>query len=178
MFRGLISALFTAAVIAYGYGIWLFLLHGQDRLPAHADAIVVLAGSTHRLPVALKLAQSNVADTLVVSEDNATGDPKRYALCHGPKPKGYTLLCQFASPNSTRGEAQMIADLVRQKNWKTVVVVTSRYQIYRAHKLIRRCTKVDLAMRYTDKDSWWQKAVAIPLEYAKLVRAEVSQRGC
>ena len=178
MFRSSFSALFTIAVVAYGYGIWLLLLHGQDRLPARADAVVVLAGSTHRLPVALKLVQSNVADTLVVSEDDASGDRARYALCHGPKPKRYTLICRFAAPNSTRGEARMIADLVRQKNWKTVVVVTSRYHIYRAHKLIRRCTKVDLAMRYTDKDSWWRKALAIPLEYAKLIRAEVSQRGC
>ena len=56
MFRSVLSTLFVVAAVAYGFGIWLFLLHDQDRLPAHADAIVVLAGSRERLPVALKLA--------------------------------------------------------------------------------------------------------------------------
>jgi|RhiMetdeSRZDD1v2_1073273.scaffolds.fasta_scaffold114697_4 uncharacterized SAM-binding protein YcdF (DUF218 family) len=178
MFRSVLSTLFVVAAVAYGYGIWLFLLHDQDRLPAHADAIVVLAGSRERLPVALKLAGTGMANTLVVSEDNASNDPDRYRLCHGTKPKRYKLVCQFASPSSTRGEARMIANLADQRNWKTVVVVTSRYHIYRAHKLIRRCTKVDLAMRYTDKDAWWRKAIAVPLEYIKLIRAEISQRSC
>ena len=178
MFRSVISSLFVLAAVAYGYGIWLYLLHYQERLPAHADAIVVLAGSRDRLPVAVKLAETGIANTLVVSEDNASSDPARARFCSGTKPKGYKLVCQFASPSSTRGEARMIANLANQRAWKTVVVVTSRYHIYRAHKLIRRCTKVDLAMRYTDKDAWWRKAIAIPLEYVKLLRAEISQRGC
>ncbi len=180
MLRGLLGFLVFIALVAYGFGIWLFLLRPQDRLPARADAVFVLAGSTKRLPVALHLVDHGVAKTLVVSEDNASNDPARYALCHGPKPrsKRYELLCQVASPSSTRGEARMIAGLARKNQWHTIVVVTSRYHIYRAHMLIRRCTRVDLAMRATDGDTWWQKALAIPLEYAKLVRAEVSQRGC
>ncbi len=178
MVRSVTSFLVIVAAVAYGFGIWLFLLHDQDRLPTHADAVVVLAGSHARLPVALKLADAGLAKTLVVSEDDASNDPDRYTLCHGRKPKQYTLVCRVAAPSSTRGEARMIADLVRQNSWKTVVVVTSRYHLYRARILIRRCTKVDLSVRGTDADSWWRKAAAIPLEYVKLARAETFQRGC
>src|SRR5262245_32186637 len=178
MIRNVVSFLLVLAAVAYGFGIWLFLLHEQDRLPSAADAVFVLAGSETRLPLALNLVDHHLAKTLVVSEDNASGDPDRYALCHGPKPKSYKLICQSASPFSTRGESRMIANLARTNHWRTVVVVTSRYHIYRAHILLKRCTKVDLSMRATDGDTWWQKALAVPLEYIKLVRAEVSQRGC
>ena len=111
-------------------------------------------------------------------EDDSSDDPARAALCTGPKPAKYTLLCEVPSPSSTRGEARLIAGLAAERGWKTVVVVTSRYHLYRARVLIRRCTKVDISMRATDGDTWWQKAVAIPLEYAKLARADTLQRGC
>jgi uncharacterized SAM-binding protein YcdF (DUF218 family) len=178
MVRNVVSFPLVLAAVAYGFGIWLFLLHKQDRLPSAADAVFVLAGSEARLPVALNYVDHGLAKTLVVSEDNASGDPDRYALCNGPQPKRYKLICQGASPFSTRGEARMIAGLARQNRWRTVVVVTSRYHLYRSHILLKRCTKVDLAMRAADGDTWWQKALAVPLEYIKLVRAEVSQRGC
>ena len=178
MGRTVLSFLVLVAAMAYGFGIWLFLLHPGDRLPAHTDAIVVLAGSEARLPVALGLVEHGLAKTLVVSQDDAARDPARYALCHGAKPKLYTLMCRTAAPFSTRGEARLIADLVTKNHWVSVVVVTSRYHLYRSHIVIRRCTKVDFALRPTDGDSWWQKAVAIPLEYVKLARSETLQRGC
>lgn len=178
MGRTFFSLLVLGAAIAYGFGIWLFLLYAEDRLPAHPDAVVVLAGSEVRLPVALALVEHGSAKTLVVSQDDPAGDPARYSLCHGPKPKRYTLVCRTAAPFSTRGEARMIADLAQSHDWSSVIVVTSRYHLYRAHMLIRRCTQVGLAMRVTDGDSWLQKAIAIPLEYVKLARAETFQRGC
>ena len=138
----------------------------------------MLAGSDVRLPVALRLIHAGVSKTLVVSADAAASDPDRDALCHGPKPTGYKLVCQVADPFSTRGEARMIAGLVTKNRWRSVVVVTSRYHLYRSDILIRRCTKIDVALRGTDADTWWRKALAIPLEYAKLIRAETFQRGC
>ena len=178
MGRTFFSFLVLGAAIAYGFGIWLFLLYPEDSLPAHPDAVIVLAGSEARLPVALRLVEHGSAKTLVVSQDEAAHDPARYSLCHGPKPKRYTLVCRTAAPFSTRGEARMIADLVKKNSWVSVVVVTSRYHLYRARMLLRRCSGVDLSMRATDGDSWSQKAVAIPLEYVKLARAETFQRSC
>jgi uncharacterized SAM-binding protein YcdF (DUF218 family) len=176
--RTLLSFLAFAVVVAYGFGVWLFLLHDDDPLPHKADAVFVLAGSRARLPVGQELIASGVARTLVVSEDSASSDPRRAALCAGPKPTGYRLICRFASPLSTRGEARMISGLAVQNGWKDVVVVSSRYHLYRARMLIERCADATLAMRGTDGDRWWRKALAIPLEYAKVVRAVTFQRGC
>jgi uncharacterized SAM-binding protein YcdF (DUF218 family) len=173
-----LSLVLLAAVVAFGFGIWLFLMRPEDPLPAHADAVVVLAGSSKRLPVALNLVGAGIARTLVVSEDSAANDRQRYALCHGAKPKRYTLICRKASPFSTRGEAELIGHLATSHRWQSLVVVTSRYHMFRAQLLIDRCTQATLSMRATDGDSWWQKAAAIPLEYVKLAGAQTLQRGC
>src|SRR5262245_25695688 len=178
MFGRLVPALILGVVIAFGLGIWLFLLRPEDPMPKRADAVVVLAGSPARLPVALDILGSGVARTLAVSEASKSSDDKRYALCNGPKPKGYTLICRKASPFSTRGEAELIGRLAAQHGWRSLVVVTSRYHLFRAERLIRRCTDATLSMRATDGDSWSQKAAAIPLEYLKLARAETLQRSC
>jgi uncharacterized SAM-binding protein YcdF (DUF218 family) len=173
-----LSVLLLAAIVLFGLGVWLFLLRPQDPLPSRADAIVVLAGSPQRLPVALDLVGAGIARTLVVSEDSAANDGERYALCHGATPKRYTLICRKASPFSTRGEAELIGRLASSHGWRSLVVVTSRYHMYRAKRLIDRCTTATVAMRATDGDSWWQKTKAVPLEWLKLARAETLRRGC
>ena len=177
--RQLLSLILFALVVLYGVGIWLFLLRNDDALPSgKADAIVVLAGSSKRLPLALDLVRHHVAPTLVVSENTAKADPARYRLCHGPKPKDYTLICQQADPFSTRGEARMAADLVKKNKWSSLVVVTSRYHLYRARTLFARCTSATLVMRATDADPGWRKAIEVPVEWVKLLRADTLQRGC
>jgi uncharacterized SAM-binding protein YcdF (DUF218 family) len=178
MTRFLFSGVAFVVVAAYGFGIWFFLLHPQDGLPRKADAVYVLSGNKNRLPVALRLMAEHRAPTLVVSEDSISNDPARYQLCHGPKPKGYTLICRTAGPSSTRGEARLIAQLADLHTWREVIVVTARYHLYRTRVLIHRCTATNLSMRAVDGDAWWRKALAIPLEYAKLVRADVFQTGC
>ena len=168
-----------AVAALYGLGIWLFLLRSDDDLPTRAaDAVVVLAGSKARLPVALDLMRRHAAKTLVVSEDSASRDPARFRLCKGAKPRDYKLICRHADPFSTRGEARLTADLALRNHWFAVIVVSSRYHLFRAERLFGRCTTAKLIMRGTDAGSWWYKAAAVPLEWAKLARAETFQRGC
>lgn len=171
-----LSLLLLVAVL-YGLGVYLFLLRGSDPV-THADAVVVLAGSRVRLPVALRLVARGIAPTLVVSEASRADDPARYRLCHGPRPHGYRLICRVAEPFSTQGEARLTSSLVTQHGWRSVVVVSSRYHLFRARILLERCTKARLALRGTDGDPWWRKALAVPLEWAKLARAETIRRGC
>jgi uncharacterized SAM-binding protein YcdF (DUF218 family) len=173
-----LTALLLVAVVGFGFGIWFFLHRPEDPLPSHADAVFVLAGSSKRLPVALNLVRAGIARTLVVSEDSEANDKARYTLCHAPKPKRYTLICSMATPFSTRGEAELIGHMATAHAWHSLVVVTSRYHLYRARLLIDRCTQAKISMQATDGDSWSQKAAAIPLEYAKLARAETTRRGC
>lgn len=109
--RRALLALAVAAAALYAAGVYLFLLRRDDPLPSTAAAVVVLAGSRTRLPVALALVRRRVARVLLVSEDSRSRDPARYALCRGPRSRGYELVCRAASPFSPQGEARAIAVL-------------------------------------------------------------------
>lgn len=177
--RRFLTLLVIAAAALYALGTWLFLLRADDGLPTHAaDAVVVLAGSKARLPIALDLMRRHAANTLVVSEDSASRDPARYRLCNGARPRDYKLICQHADPFSTRGEARLAGDLALRNHWLSLIVVSSRYHLYRAKELFGRCTKATLIMRGTDAGTWWYKAAAVALEWAKLGRAATFQRSC
>jgi uncharacterized SAM-binding protein YcdF (DUF218 family) len=177
--RRLISLFLVAAVVLFGLGAWLFPLRKDDPLPAHGvNAVVVLAGSNKRLPVALDLMRRRVARTLVVSETSQTDDPARFRLCRGPKPRGYRLICRRAEPFSTRGEARMTAALVTRNHWRSLVIVSSRYHLFRAKRLFARCTSAKLVMRGADGDRFLRKVMSIPFEWGKFARSVTLQRGC
>ena len=176
--RRLLFLLVLVVALVYGIGWWLLLDRRDDPLsPRGVDAIVVLAGSRKRLPVALDLIRRHVAGTLVVSETSSGADPPRYRLCHGPKPLGYRRICERATPFSTRGEARMTAALVKRNHWRSVAVVSSRFHLFRARILFRRCTSAKLVLRGTSADTSAWKAMSIPLEWVKLARSVVL-RGC
>ena len=109
--------------LAYAVGIPAFLERDDDPLPPSADAIVVLAGSENRLPAAEALFDGGLAPTLVVSADRSGHDAQRAALCRKP-PKG--VVCIHAGPSTTEGEAQAVGQLVDQRNWDSLILVTSR----------------------------------------------------
>jgi uncharacterized SAM-binding protein YcdF (DUF218 family) len=169
----------VAGLGLYLAGAVLFLTRADDPL-SPAAAIVVLAGGEERLSVALALARDGVAPILVVSRDPSGRDPRRSDLCRDAphaRAGGVAVLCPLASPFSTRGESRVVARLVRERGWERIVVVTSRYHLFRAERLLRRCTSVELVMRGAP-DPWWQKAIAVPFEWAKLALAETVRRGC
>lgn len=175
--KRLLGYALVLAAVAYAVGAVLFLDRGDDPLPRRADAIVVLAGNTTRLPVALELAESGVAPVLVVSRDDTGKDPRRQRLCKTPGTRSFEVVCRLAVPFSTRGEARLVAGLARDEGWDSLVVVTSRYHLFRAERLFERCTDAGLAMVGVG-ESWTKHVVAIPLEWAKLALAETTRRGC
>ena len=99
--------------------------------PAHADAVVVLAGGNgERLDHALDLMRDGVASTLVAS----TG-PNR--LC-GNRYE-FAVICFLPDPDDTRGEAEAIGRLADEHGWDHIVLVTSDYHATRARILVERC---------------------------------------
>jgi uncharacterized SAM-binding protein YcdF (DUF218 family) len=157
-------------------GIPLFVLYPEDELPARADAVVVLAGSDSRLPVALRLMEQNVAPVLVVSDPEGRHDEARRTLCAGGA-EGFELVCELPDPYSTRGEARLIARLAAERGWDSLVVVTSDFHLFRARRLIERCYHGELALHGAPVE-WWYWPVAIGTEWAKLAVAETLRRGC
>ena len=172
--RRLVIIVAVALGLASPIGIPAFLERDDDPLPPNADAIVVLAGSPNRLPAAQALFDGGLAPTLVVSADRTGHDSQRAALCRKP-PKG--VVCIHAGPFTTEGEAQAVSELVDQRNWNSLILVTSRYNLFRAGRVFQRCVNAKITEHGVD-EPWWRNTIAAPLEWIKLGISETVRRGC
>jgi uncharacterized SAM-binding protein YcdF (DUF218 family) len=121
---------------------FLFVIPDSDRVPARADAIVVLAGGrVDRLGKGVELWHRGVARTLVISDGLAAGWTEANRLCRRP-----SVLCFHADPYSTRGEAEWTGREAARRGWRSVVVVTSTYHVRRSRVIFGRCFKGRLAV--------------------------------
>src|SRR5438045_6692777 len=107
----LILVLGVAVALAAGLVARLFVWPVSSR-PIPSDAIVVLAGGQgERLPRAVALVRRGLAPTLVISNGAAKGWILGNKLCGNQH--SFQVVCP--SPATTRGEAQMIARLARER---------------------------------------------------------------
>ncbi|MFN0156090.1 MAG: YdcF family protein [Gaiella sp.] len=154
-----------------------FLLTRPDDTVSAADAVVVLAGNSRRLPTAVELVRNGVAPVLVVSVDTSGRDPARDRLCAEGLAE-VEVQCSVAVPYSTRGEARMLARLVRERGWKRVAVVSSRYHLFRARRVLERCLGDTAVLMRGAPTTLLQKAIAVPLEAVKTVLVHTTRRSC
>ena len=164
----------VALALAYAIGIPLFLRHDSSSLPKGADAVVALAGSEDALPAAQTLVGGGIAPTLVVSATRGSRDEARSRVCRS---KASDVICVYAGPFSSAGEAQAITELAKRRNWDTVVLVTPDYETFRAERAFRRCGNFRVATYGVDAP-FWRTAVGIPLEWVKLAVSETVRRNC
>jgi hypothetical protein len=158
-------------------GLALFVLHAADE-PGRADAVAVLAGSKHRLPLGQELVRGGAAPVLVVSRDPDGRDRAADRACGGPPgPGGAEVVCFVADPYSTRGEARTLARIAAERDWSTLVVVTSRFHLFRSRLLVERCFGGEVRMASARVD-WWRWPVALVSETLKLVHALAVARDC
>jgi hypothetical protein len=119
---GAIAAVFLAFC---GLTARLFVFPASG-MPAHVDAIVMMAGPGDRFRTALGLAVQHRAPVLVLSSGdpgpNGSGqDPGRPC---GPPIPGVRTICFNPNPDTTQGEAEYAARLARQYHWHSVALVT------------------------------------------------------
>jgi uncharacterized SAM-binding protein YcdF (DUF218 family) len=150
----------------------LFILYDDDRV-AKADAVIVLAGEKRRLLTALELVDRGVAPVLVISDGLDPRWTRANRLCRFGDPERF--VCVRPDPYSTRGEARLAARLARERGWDSLVVVTSRFHLFRAEVLFERCFdgRVDLV---GSPNPGLRLPLAIALEWGKLVVATVGRR--
>jgi uncharacterized SAM-binding protein YcdF (DUF218 family) len=161
-------------VWALAVSVAFALRHGER--PVDADAVVVLQGSSSRLPEGLKLVRAGYAPLLVVSR----GDHKKLAarLCRpGQTIVHARVLCFDADPVSTRGEAQFIGRLARERGLERIDVVTSQFHVFRAQILLERCYDGELRMVGSSQEAWKFPWYALT-ETVKLAYQLVAARGC
>jgi uncharacterized SAM-binding protein YcdF (DUF218 family) len=129
----LVTALVIAVVLVVGaiaLNLRLFVFPASST-PAHADAVVVLAGGDgERLDRGLELIRQGVSSNLVVS----TGPD---ALCGAQH--DFAVYCFLPHPDDTRGEAEAIGRIAQREGWEHLVLVTSDYHATRARLLLGRC---------------------------------------
>lgn len=150
----------------------LFVVPRSDP-PAKGDAFVVLGGDTFptRLAAGLKLAHTYPESTLVVS----TPGGRRQCPRQWVPPN--RLICFAPDPSTTQGEARMAAQLAVEHGWKSMTVVTTADQVWRARLRFARCWNGDLRVVQAPTSSW-VRIREVPYEMGATVKAEVFQRGC
>ncbi len=141
-------------------------------MPARVNAIVVPAGSGDRLGTALKLAQEGRAQYLAISFGLFI-DP---GVC-GTRVGTARVICFQPSPDTTQGEAQETAVLAKRYGWRSIVLVTTPDQIWRAELRFRRCFGGDVYGVTTPLPLLrWPYEIAY--QWAATVKAELVNRSC
>jgi uncharacterized SAM-binding protein YcdF (DUF218 family) len=147
----------------------LFLLPKGER-PHPADAIVVLGGPGDRIERSEDLAREGFASTVVLmtpTPDNCEPDVDVRQLCLSPRPR------------TTQGEARAVGHLVRQNDWKRVLVVVQNEQVVRAGIRLDRCLPQDVEITMVAvRASALASLKRVVYETGALPKALLLQRGC
>jgi uncharacterized SAM-binding protein YcdF (DUF218 family) len=143
-------------------------------MPAHVDAIIMLAGPGSRLPAAVNLAAADKAPNLVVSQGHLGYGGPCPAASSAPKVR---IICFDPDPANTRGEIEFTAKLAKQYNWHSVVLVTIPEQDVRARMMMRRCFGGSVYVVTASQPlSQWPYQIAYG--WGALVKAAVLVRSC
>ena len=162
-----LAVLLGVTVIALNLRLFVW---PASSTPAHADAVVVLAGGNgERLDKGLELVHDGVSSNLVVS----TGPDALCATQHD-----FAVFCFLPDPDDTRGEAEEVARIAEREGWDHLVLVTSDYHATRARLLLERCFAgtVDVSAAHSGK-SPLPLLFAIGHEWGGLVEAAL-HRDC
>ena len=167
--------LLLAEGVAAGAVLGVAIVWPPVSQPVLADGVIVLAGDGSRIPIAVGLVERGVASTLVVAgkPDTASG----VELCELPQP--YEVVCLRPTPDNTRTEARAAAQLAQDRDWQSVVLVTSKYHLARAGLHLRRCFG-GTVHTYGESPPYGAGFARrqIVHEWMGLVNATVLARGC
>lgn len=138
----------------------------------------MLSGDHERLPAAERLIRAGVAPVLVLSSVGDTpGWKAAQRLCREGTYASARVLCPTAHPYSTQGEAETFSHLAEQRNWRSIVVVSSTYHLTRASVLFHRCYDGRIAFVGAPYQ-WWLTPLIWASETAKLTYQLTVERGC
>lgn len=162
----------TAALLLFCAATARLILWPASGMPAHVNAIVMLAGPGARLPKAVRLAKEHRASFLTISRGHdGYGGP-----CPAPVPH-VRLICFDPVPASTRGEAEFVGRLARTHHWRSLVLVTNIAQDSRARERMERCFpgRVYVVTVPVPLASWPGQ---IAYEWAATLKMWLMQPGC
>jgi uncharacterized SAM-binding protein YcdF (DUF218 family) len=172
--RAILAALTALLVLFCAVTARLFIWPATG-MPARVDAIAVLGGpqSQQRLDLGLRLAEEGKGPYLLVSEGLWINFPPGLCTPH----HAFTVICWNPVPGTTQGEAEFVGQIARQHGWRSVVLVTTPDQAWRAQLRVSRCYAGQIYSMTTPLplDQW---PYQLAYQWAAVVRAELLQRGC
>lgn len=163
----MVAAVLLLAVLAVE--LRLFVFPAVDE-PSRADAVVILGGPGDRIGRGWELAHAGVAPVVVTF----VGDVRRCA----PLDVDPEEICLTPDPPTTRGEARMLAELARERDWDHVVVVTAASQAVRARIRIERCFDGRLDLVTVREDGPLRQLYRVVYENGAMIKALAFQRDC
>lgn len=171
MKRRILIVLAVLLVLFCAATSWLFIFP-TTGMPARVDAIVVPGGPGNRINAAVKLAEQNRARYLLLSE----GVYDAPQLC-GSHVGSATVICFTPDPGTTQGEAEATARLAKKYDIRSIVLVTTPDQTWRAELRFRRCYsgKIYAVTTPLPMHLWPQQ---IAYQWAATVKAELVNRSC
>lgn len=131
-----------SAIAAYGLIVTAQIIFPKQVEPRHSDAIVSLAPELDRLPLAQRLFDSGLADTLAISRPEARDERAEHtsaAPLACDKEDEPDIICFTPAASETLGEAEKVSELASAHDWKSVTVVTSRYHAFRTQFIFNQC---------------------------------------
>ncbi len=194
-----VAGVAAVLVLVASAGRWLVV---RDPLPAHADAIVIMAGGIgDRALEAADLYRAGVAPKVIVTRERVDGGTLRLRARGVRLPESHDLLRRALETlgvpagaivdlrrrnRSTESEARTIARWACAHHVRTLVVVTSRAHSRRARMIVARALGpgVQLSMQPSRHDTfaaarWWRvrhAAKTVLSEYQKLANHWLGER--
>jgi uncharacterized SAM-binding protein YcdF (DUF218 family) len=169
----IIAAAVFVLLVAFVTASALLFVFPTMGAPAQVDAIVVLGGSGDRLGVGLELARDDRAPYLVLSMGLPWLPPGICTQDVGPA----KVICFHPDPDTTQGEAAGASRIANARGWTSLIVVTTRSQVWRAHLRFQRCYAGKI-FGIAAPVPWSQWPSEIFHQWAGTVEAEVFQRNC
>jgi uncharacterized SAM-binding protein YcdF (DUF218 family) len=162
MMRFLATVILVALAYALAFGLWVSLLPATPAITPQADGIVVLTGGGPRLDTAVALFEKGVGQRLLISGagmattrdilKNVTHGGARFECCADI---GYAA-------EDTHGNAEEAAAWAHSHQYRSIIVVTSRYHMPRAmREFASVMPDVTLLPYPVDQDNidlsgWWR----------------------
>ncbi|MEM9468374.1 MAG: YdcF family protein [Actinomycetota bacterium] len=171
-------ALVVVAGVAFTILSYRWFVNPTEQEPESADVIYVLGGGGPRMEYAVELVREGVSNRVVFSS-TYLGRVWAATPCNrrpvADVPSGTIFECLEADPSTTRGEAQLLAELAEDRGWERVIVVASTDQVTRARRLIERCWDGEALFTSVSHDQ--PTAYRVAYEWGASIKATFL-RGC
>ena len=165
--------LLALAVVAAGMTYRLFVRPELPPLPDRVDVIFVLSGYGDRDHIAEQLVREGRASVVVRS---TTAERAAAGRCLTGL-TDITVICIHPEPYTTRGEARAITALAAEHGWRSMILVTSRDQAWRAGVRVGRCFDGQIYHAIAElPDNMWPRQLVY--QWGATVKAYTTERSC